>query len=71
MEYVLVTTIIIAAVEAIKAAADRNWRVVAIICGAGLTGAVLGAFGVEGIGVWQGLALGVGASGVVTVAKKV
>lgn len=63
------TGIVIAVVEAIKAAFDRNWRVVAIIIGAGVTGGVLGA--VSTVGVLAGISLGLAASGVVTVAKKV
>jgi hypothetical protein len=73
MEQVLIfTTVVIAVVEAIKAGADRNWRTVALICGAGIAGGILGALGVvSGVGVVAGVALGLSASGVVTVAKKV
>lgn len=72
MEETLVfTAIIIAVVEAIKAAYERNWRTVALIAGAGISGGLLGAAGVLGIGLWAGVALGLTASGVVTVAKKV
>lgn len=79
MEPTLVFTgIVIGVVEAIQAAYDRKWKVVATICGAGTTGGFLGLVagsvvglpaGVEGAVI--GIALGLAASGAVTVAKKV
>ena len=71
MEYVLVTTMVVALTEAVKAAADRNWRTVVIIVGAAGIGALCGFLGVEGLSVAQGIVVGLGASGVVTVAKRV
>jgi hypothetical protein len=71
MEYLLVTTMVVALTEAVKAAADRNWRTVVIIVGAAGIGALCGFFGVEGLSVAQGIVVGLGASGVVTVAKRV
>lgn len=71
MEYILVTTMVVALTEAVKAAADRNWRTVVIIVGAGVVGAICGFFGVEGLSVAQGIVVGLGASGVVTIAKRV
>jgi hypothetical protein len=71
MEYVLLTTMVVALTEAIKAAADSNWRTVVIIGGAAAVGALCGFFGVEGLDVAQGIVVGLGAAGVVTVAKRV
>lgn len=71
MEYILVTTMVVALTEAVKAAADRNWRTVVIIVGAALIGAACGFLGIEGLGVAQGIVVGLGASGIVTVAKRV
>lgn len=62
---------VVALTEAIKAAADRNWRTVVIIVGSAGVGALCGVFGVEGLSVAQGIVIGLGASGVVTVAKRV
>lgn len=62
---------VVALTEAVKAAADRNWRTVVIIVGAAGIGALCGFFGVEGLSVAQGIVVGLGASGVVTVAKRV
>lgn len=72
MEETLVfTAVVIAVVEAIKAASDKNWRTLAIIVGAGVAGGVLAALGVMGLSVPAGVALGLTASGVITVAKRV
>ena len=68
MEQAAFVGIVIAVVEAIKAGADRNWRTVAIIVGAGVTGGVLGYFS---YGVVAGIALGLASSGVITAVKKV
>lgn len=70
-ESLVFAAVVIAVVEAIKAAADRNWRTVALIVGAGLAGGVLAALGVMGLSLPAGVALGLTASGVITVAKKV
>lgn len=69
MDQAIYIGIIIGVVEAIKAAFDKNYRTVAIIVGSGVTGAVLGF--VSPLGVLAGIALGLAASGAVTVAKKV
>lgn len=71
MEYVLATTVIIGAVELIKRLFDRDYRSATIITVAALVGGLLGAFSVEGLTIAAGLALGLGASGVVTVAQNV
>lgn len=71
MEYILVTTMVVALTEAVKAAADRNWRTVVIIVGSALIGAACGFLGIEGLGVAQGIVVGLGASGIVTVAKRI
>ena len=71
MEYILVTTMVVALTEAIKAASERNWRTVAIIAGSAVIGAACGFLGVEGLSVVQGIVVGLGASGVVTVAKRI
>ena len=63
--------IVVAVVEMIQQAFEQNWRVVATILGAGVTGGLLGALGVQGLDPLTGVALGLAASGVVTVAKKV
>ena len=71
MEYILVTTMVVALTEAIKAGSERNWRTVALIVGSALIGAVCGFLGVEGLTIAQGIVVGLGASGVVTVAKRI
>lgn len=71
MEYIIVTTMVIGVVEAVRAAFDRNWRTVATIVLAGLVGAVCGFFSVEGLTVFSGIAVGLSASGAVAVAKRV
>jgi hypothetical protein len=71
MEYILVTTMVVALTEAVKAASDRNWRTVVVIVGSALIGAGCGLLGIEGLDVVQGIVVGLGASGVVTVAKKI
>lgn len=71
MEYILVTTMVIGIVELVKKAFDRDFRSVCIIIAATLVGALCGYFGIEGITVPVGIALGLGASGVVTLAKKI
>jgi hypothetical protein len=71
MEYVLLTTMIVGVVELVTSLFDRNFRTAVIIVCAALVGAVCGVFGVEGLDVATGIAVGLAASGVVTVAKKV
>lgn len=68
----LLVASVIGAVEAVKAAFDHNWRTVAIICVAGLLGG-LGAcllVGFTALAFFAGVSVGLGASGVVTVARK-
>ena len=67
MEQAIFIGIVVGVTEAIKAAFDENWRTVAIIVGAGVTGGVLGAVSV--IGVIAGVSLGLAASGLVTTVK--
>lgn len=71
MEYVLVTTMVIGLVELVKSLFDRDYRTAVVIVGAAGVGALCGVFGVEGLTVATGIVIGLGASGVVTVAKKV
>ena len=68
----LLIAAVIGATELVKQAFDKNWRVVVIIA----VSALLGGFGamllVDGTALvfFSGLAVGLGASGVVTTAKK-
>jgi len=71
MEYVLVTGMVIGVVEFIKSLFDRNFRSACIIAGAAFVGGLCGFFGVEGVTVPLGIVVGLAASGVVTVAKRV
>lgn len=71
MEYILVTTMVIGIVELIKRAFDRDYRAAVIIIGATVVGGLCGFFGVEGVSVVLGMAIGIGASGIVTLAQKV
>lgn len=72
MEYLIVVTLVVAVVEAIKKGYERDFRTVAIIVGAALVGGICGFFHVQGlVDVFAGIAVGLAASGVVTVANKV
>lgn len=71
MEYVLVTTMVIGLVEFVKALFDRDYRTAVIIVGSALVGAACGFAGIEGLTVATGIVIGLGASGVVSVAKKI
>lgn len=69
----LLVTAVVGATELVKAAFDRNWRTVVIIAVSALLGG-LGACLFVGFGAlafFSGLAVGLGASGVVTVAKRI
>ena len=70
---VAVTSIamIIGVVEFVKAALSQDWKSAAIIFAAGVTGGVLGFFGVEGLTVLTGAVLGLGAVGVHTTASRI
>jgi hypothetical protein len=71
MEYILITTMVVGLVELVKRLFDRDYRGAIIILGATVIGALCGYFNVEVQGVVQGIVVGLGAAGVVTVAQKV
>lgn len=71
MEYVLVTGMVIGVVEFIKSLFDRNFRAACIIAASAFVGGLCGVFGVENVTVPLGIVVGLAASGVVTVAKRV
>jgi hypothetical protein len=71
MEYVIVTSMVVGLVEFIKALFDRDYRTAVIIAGAASVGALCGAFSIEGLTIATGIVIGIGASGVVAVAKKI
>ena len=71
MEYVLITGMVIGVVEFVKSLFDRNFRSACIIAASALVGGLCGLFGVEGVTVPLGIVVGLAASGVVTVAKRV
>lgn len=71
MQYVLLTTMIVGMVEAVQAGFERDWRTVVTIIFAGAIGALCGWLAVEGLDVPTGIAVGLSASGLVTVAKKI
>lgn len=71
MEYVLVTTMVIGLVELVKALFDRDYRTAVIIIGSAVVGGVCGFFAVEGLSVATGIVIGLGASGVISTAKRI
>lgn len=71
MQYVLVTTMVVGLVELVKALFDRNYRTAVIIVGAAAVGALCGWFHVESLDVPTGIVIGISASGVVSLAKKI
>lgn len=71
MESAFVLVAVAGAVELLKRLNARDWLSSATITVAALIGALAGLFGVEGLSVTSGLVLGLGASGLVTVAQKV
>lgn len=71
MESLLTLAMVVGAVELVKQAFDRNYRVVCIIVAAAVVGGLCGYFGVENLDVAKGIVTGLAGSGVVTVAKKI
>lgn len=69
--FALVVGLVTGVVELVKRAFDRDYRAVAIIAAAAVTGGVCGYFGVEGIDVATGLVVGFATSGLVTIATRV
>jgi hypothetical protein len=72
MEQTFIVTAVVAAVEFLRRAQVGDWFACASIIAAGAIGAVAGAFHAQGVvDVWTGIVLGLGASGIVTVASRV
>lgn len=71
MESVFLVTAVVGFVELVKALEARNYRTVIIIVGAGLIGAIVGYFGIEGLTVTTGIIAGLSASGVYKVGSEV
>lgn len=72
MESVFIVTAVVAATELLRRAKVSDWFAVATIVVAGLIGAVAGALDAPGVAdVWSGIIIGLGASGLVTVASRV
>lgn len=67
MTAVILTGLVMGAVELVKRLFDKDWRACAIILGAALVGGVSGLL--LGITVLQGIAFGLAASGYVTLAQ--
>lgn len=67
MTAVILTGLVMGAVELIKRLFDKEWRACAIISGAALVGGISGVL--LGITVLQGIAFGLAASGYVTLAQ--
>lgn len=69
-QYLLITTLVIALVELGKRVEARDWRAVVTIIGAGVIGGIVGFLHVHGVTVENGIIVGLGASGFVTVATR-
>lgn len=69
-QYILITTLVVALVELVKRAEAKDYRTCAIIIGAGLIGGIVGFLRVQGITIEDGIVVGLGASGFVTVATR-
>lgn len=67
MQAIIMLGMVAGVVELIKRVFDRDWRAVAIIIGAGVTGALV-AFAI-GAGALFGAVIGLAASGYVTIAQ--
>lgn len=70
MEFVVVTAMIVGAVELVRRVFMRDWFAVVTILVAVAVGAVCGVYEVEGVDVATGIILGLAGSGLVTVATK-
>lgn len=71
MENLFILTAVAGFVELTKALFDKNFRTAVIILGAAFIGGLTGYFHlVAGVDLTTGIILGLGSSGVVTIAKK-
>lgn len=69
MEQVILVTAVVGAVEFVRRAFDHDWMAAVTIAVAALVGWLLGGeFGLTGV---EGAVVGLGASGLITVAQKV
>jgi hypothetical protein len=71
MDFLLITTLVVALVELVKRIEQKDYRTVIIILGAGLIGAIIGYLHLHGISVEDGVLAGFSASGFVTVASRI
>lgn len=68
--YVLLGTVIVGVNQAVAHLRASDWWGFVTVLLAGLTGLIFGAFGVEGLTVWTGVAAGFGSAGTVTLVGK-